>query len=133
MAGGHWVRAAFGALACALSHSAAAADPLNVLFVVVDDLAPTLSTYGFPTVTPHFERLAAESVQFDRSYISVSVCAPSRTAFLTGLRPDATQARGAVCFLVRVHRPMMMVVLFLNHPTNHHPPPTTTTSSACGP
>ena len=70
---------------------AAATPPPNVLFIVVDDLAPVLSTYGHPAlVTPNFERLAAQSVQFERAYVSVAVCAPSRTAFLTGLRPDQT-------------------------------------------
>jgi arylsulfatase A-like enzyme len=63
----------------------------NVLFVVVDDLAPTLSTYGYPVITPNIERLKKISTQFQSAYVSVAVCAPSRTAFLTGLRPDTTQ------------------------------------------
>ena len=65
--------------------------PPNVLFIVVDDLNPTLSTYGHDVITPGIERLAKMSTQFNRAYVSMAVCAPSRTAFLTGLRPDTTQ------------------------------------------
>lgn len=42
-------------------------------------------------IAPNLEKLASRSVQFQRAYVSVAVCAPSRTAFLTGLRPDTTQ------------------------------------------
>ena len=63
----------------------------NVLFIVVDDLGVTTSNYGFPAQTPNLERLAARGTQFQRAFVSIAVCAPSRTAFLTGLRPDTTQ------------------------------------------
>ena len=84
-----------GALVLAFMAAVARASPVNVLFIVVDDLAPTLASYGYPDmVTPGFDALSSSdgAVQFDRAYVSVSVCAPSRTAFLTGLRPDTTQA-----------------------------------------
>lgn len=58
---------------------------------VVDDLAPVLSTYGYPVISPNLERLKKVSTQFRNAYVSIAVCAPSRTAFLTGLRPDTTQ------------------------------------------
>lgn len=74
-----------------LSLSGVAAASPNVLFIVVDDLAPVLSTYGYPVHTPNMERLKKVSTQFQNAYVSVAVCAPSRTAFLTGLRPDTTQ------------------------------------------
>ena len=63
----------------------------NVLFIVVDDLGVTTSNYGFPAVAPNLERLAARGTQFERAFVSIAVCAPSRTAFLTGMRPDTTQ------------------------------------------
>ena len=82
----------FAMASCVLGCYAGPALPgPNVLFIVVDDLNPTLSTYGHNVVTPGIERLAATATQFDRAYVSVAVCAPSRTAFLTGLRPDTTQ------------------------------------------
>ena len=75
------------------SAPAAASTPAkpNVLFIVVDDLAPAFEQYGSPAKTPNMGRLAAKGVQFDRAYVSVAVCGPSRTAFLTGLRPDTSQ------------------------------------------
>lgn len=64
---------------------------LNVLFIVVDDLSTAFEQYGGHAITPNLGRLAAESVQFQNAHVSVAVCSPSRTAFLTGLRPDTTQ------------------------------------------
>ncbi len=69
-----------------------AAERLNVLFIAVDDLRPELGCYGNTVVkTPHLDRLAARSVVFDRAYCQQAVCSPSRTAMLTGLRPDTTK------------------------------------------
>jgi len=64
----------------------------NVLFIVVDDLRPELGCYGKRIVrTPNIDRLAGRGVVFNRAYCQQSVCTPSRTSFLTGLRPDTTR------------------------------------------
>jgi iduronate 2-sulfatase len=66
-----------------------AAEPkLNVLFLMADDLRPELMSYGSAAITPHLDRLAARSLQFDRAYCQQAVCNPSRSSMLTGLRPD---------------------------------------------
>ena len=63
----------------------------NVLFVSVDDLRPVLGCYGHPTArTPHIDALAGCGMLFERAYCQVASCNPSRTAVLTGLRPQAT-------------------------------------------
>ncbi len=63
----------------------------NVLFIVVDDLRPELGCYGATYIkSPNIDRLAKEAVRFDRAYCQQAVCSPSRTSFLTGLRPDQT-------------------------------------------
>jgi iduronate 2-sulfatase len=64
----------------------------NVLFIAVDDLRPELGCYGNRVVkSPHMDRLAARGVVFDRAYCAQAVCSPSRTAMMTGLRPDSTK------------------------------------------
>ena len=66
-----------------------AAEKPNVLFICVDDLKPLLGCYGNTTVkSPNVDRLAARGLRFDMAYCNQAVCAPSRNALLTGLRPQ---------------------------------------------
>lgn len=63
----------------------------NVLFIVVDDLTKTLGCYDHPMVkTPNVDKLAHMGVQFDKAYCNYAVCNPSRSSFLTGLKPETT-------------------------------------------
>ena len=63
-----------------------------MLLILVDDLRPALGAYGDPTArTPRLDRLAAESVLFERAYVHQAICAPSRMHLLSGLRPETVR------------------------------------------
>ncbi|MEZ6130143.1 MAG: sulfatase [Planctomycetaceae bacterium] len=72
--------------------SVAAADQPNVLLIVADDLNCAIGPYRDRTaVTPNLDRLAQRGVVFERAYCQQAVCNPSRSSFLTGLRPDTVK------------------------------------------
>ena len=67
----------------------------NVLFIAVDDLRPELNCYGKShIISPNLDKLASESLVFDRAYCQVPVCGASRASLLTGLRPTRNRFLG---------------------------------------
>ncbi len=65
----------------------------NVLFIALDDMNDWISTLGGYTGkvhTPNFNRLAKKGITFSNAHCPSTVCNPSRTAILTGLRPSTT-------------------------------------------
>ena len=75
-----------------MTQSVVAADKPNVLFIAVDDLRPELGCYGNGIVrSPNIDRIASRGIVFSKAYCQQAVCSPSRTAIMTGLRPDVTK------------------------------------------
>src|SRR5438093_11865317 len=62
------------------------ARPPHVLVILSDQhRASALGCYGNPdVVTPHLDRLAAQSFRFDAAYTPCPVCVPGRYAIYTG-------------------------------------------------
>jgi len=74
-------------LASGFSASAANASTRpNIVFVLVDDLRwDALSCMGHPVAkTPNIDRIAKEGVLFKNFFVSIPLCSPSRSSFLTG-------------------------------------------------
>lgn len=70
----------------------AAAKPLNVLFIMSDDLSTRVGAFGHPEVkTPNIDRLARQAVRFEAAYTQFPQCGQSRASMLTGRRPSSTR------------------------------------------
>ena len=60
----------------------------NILWIVTEDISPTLSFYKDSTAfTPNLDKLASNSIIFDNAFAPVGVCAPSRSSIITGMYP----------------------------------------------
>ncbi len=71
-------------------------DPPNIIYILADDLGyGDLSSYGQTNFqTPHIDQLAAQGMRFTQHYSGATVCAPSRSALMTGLHTGHTPIRG---------------------------------------
>ena len=69
---------------------------MNVLFIDIEDCnANVFGCYGNPICkTPKLDAFASTAVRFDAAYCQAICCNPSRTSFLTGLRPASTHVYG---------------------------------------
>lgn len=64
----------------------------NVLFIICHDIGRRYGCYGNPQiVTPHIDRLAQESVQFNNQFCQWPLCGPSRANIFSGCRPLTTE------------------------------------------
>lgn len=61
----------------------------NLLFIWTDEQrADTMAAYGNTKIhAPNLNKLAAQSVVFERAYVTQPVCTPNRAAVMTGLWP----------------------------------------------
>jgi len=82
-------RFAYAAIAAlALTHTAAAADRPNILWISCEDISANLGCYGDPhAVTPNLDALAGEGAKFTRAFTQSPVCAVVRSGIITGVYP----------------------------------------------
>ena len=71
-------------------------DRPNIILILADDLGyRELGCYGQEKIrTPTIDRLAFEGMRFTRFYSASTVCAPARSALMTGLHTGHTVVRG---------------------------------------
>jgi iduronate 2-sulfatase len=81
-------------LVCA-GFGAPPAPPPDVLFIISEDLATCMGSYGNRVCqTPNLDALAASGLRFDNAQCMFPVCNPTRSSFLRGLHPRTTQVLG---------------------------------------
>ncbi|PSL06014.1 arylsulfatase A-like enzyme [Haloactinopolyspora alba] len=69
--------------------------PFNVLLINCHDLGRFIGPYGISTVhTPNLDRLAGQSVVFERAFAAAPQCSPSRAALFTGRYPQQNGVLG---------------------------------------
>jgi arylsulfatase A-like enzyme len=80
---------------CAFAPAIAQTRP-NIILIQADDLGyGDLSAYGQRKFkTPNIDRIAAEGLRFTQYYAGSTVCAPSRSALMTGQHTGHTRIRG---------------------------------------
>ena len=75
--------------------SVSAAERMNVLLIISDDMRTELGCYASTLAkTPNLDKLAATGVRFERAYCQFPLCGPSRSSMLTGRHPGTTGVLG---------------------------------------
>lgn len=74
------------ALSVAMVTGGVAAEPVNVVMIVADDMGyADLGVTGCEDfATPRIDSIAQSGVRFTRAYVTAAVCSPSRAGFLSG-------------------------------------------------
>ncbi|MEM9158477.1 MAG: sulfatase-like hydrolase/transferase, partial [Verrucomicrobiota bacterium] len=88
-------------------------EPLNVLFITVDDMnADSIGVFGCAVegTSPHVDRLAAEGMRFEHAHVQVANCRPSRNVMQSGLYPHNNGVEGF--YEVRDHEYPILPDLF---------------------
>lgn len=58
----------------------------NILWIVVEDVSPLMSCYGYDiNPTPNLDRMAEKGVLFLNTFMPAPVCSPCRSAIITGM------------------------------------------------
>src|SRR5918992_3078148 len=63
----------------------------NILWITCEDMGAHLGCYGDDyAVTPNIDRLAAKGMLYRNANSNAPVCAPARTAIISGIYPTST-------------------------------------------
>lgn len=73
-------------LLCLLVASPVAAQPLNIVWIVIEDASPHIGCYGETAIeTPHLDQMATDGIRFDSAFVTSPVCSSSRSAMVSGM------------------------------------------------
>jgi arylsulfatase A-like enzyme len=87
-----FLQGAASAAATRFLHAAETPRP-NILWLTWEDIGPHLHCFGDDySTTPFFDRLAKRGCVYTNTWASAPVCAPARTAIITGVCPTSTGA-----------------------------------------
>ena len=87
------------ATAAYLPIGARAAERPNIVWISAEDIsAATLGCYGGQAHTPRLDALARDGLRFDAAFSAAPVCAPSRSAIITGVMPPSLGSQPMRCF-----------------------------------
>lgn len=62
----------------------------NLLFIAIDDMNNWIGANGGQALTPNIDTFAAKGINFTNAHCVTPACNPSRTALMTGQRPETT-------------------------------------------
>jgi uncharacterized sulfatase len=82
--------ALFAIAPCILSSVAMSEQPNseqpNIVWISCEDISPHLGCYGDPhAITPFLDQLAQEGTRYTNAFTTAGVCAPCRSAIITGM------------------------------------------------
>ena len=84
--GAAWVLFCFSCLVVSAARAGEKQRLPNILWIVAENISLDLGCYGQQQVrTPNLDRLAARGMRYTRCWATSPVCAPSRSAFFTGM------------------------------------------------
>ena len=70
---------------CILSSVAMSEQP-NIVWISCEDISPHLGCYGDPhAITPNLDKFAQEGTRYTNAFTTAGVCAPCRSAIITGM------------------------------------------------
>ena len=76
-----------------LPRAATGGDLPNILWIVCEDINPQLGCFGDANaVTPNLDRFSERALRYPNCWSSAPVCAPARTALITGVDPTCLGA-----------------------------------------
>ncbi|NOU76850.1 sulfatase-like hydrolase/transferase [Paenibacillus sp. LMG 31458] len=91
----------------------------NFLWITLEDTSPRMGCYGDPLArTPHIDSLAREGTLYRNAFATAGVCAPSRSAVITGMYQTAIGTHHMRTAHTNMHTPELPTPYFAVPPAH---------------